>query len=111
MLRPVAEQLAGRDLQPIDADGAEGEALALEGGVDIGVALEHVARRLRVDDLGAVDGRQQQYAGQVGEDGEGEQGCRSEARTCGELIQECGAEALKLFQRRGEAHAHALASP
>ena len=32
--RPAAEQLAGAGLQPVDADGAEGEALALVAGID-----------------------------------------------------------------------------
>ena len=96
------ENLAGGGLQPVDADGAEGVALALEGGVDGVPALQHAAGGLRVDDFGAVDGGQQEHAGEVGEQCQRQQRSGGEPMAFAQRVEQAGAGAIQPFQRQGE---------
>ena len=110
--RLVAEQFTGAILQPVDADGAEGETLALEGGVDQVVPLDHVARGLRVDDLGAINRRQQKRSREIGQKRQRQEGQCRETRASRQTVKQRGAIALQALQRRWDkAHADVLATP
>ena len=65
----LARAARRRHLQPVDADGAEGEALAHRSARRCRSPRSSMPRVLsRVDDLGAVDGRQREEARQVGDE-------------------------------------------
>ena len=74
--------------------GRKAKALVEEARVQQVAALEHAARALRIDDLGAVDGRQRDEARQVGNERQRHERSRGEARPRRDLVE--SARAIRL---------------